>query len=205
MLLHPPEGGEKASLHTIKPGDHKRLIEWLGRRRIRAEACLGRPLQLAVCYEVGYDGFWLARLLLRTGVRTVVFDPASFLKPRRGRWAKTDRLDAEEMTRILRSQLERQQANLTSLRVRDLISDQEYLSDRRRISKECEATQQALAMLRSGNIFEPEQTAAEGCNRANLWFQEGNQQQKRQIVAALSSNLRLTDRKLSLKPFFRSL
>jgi transposase len=100
----PPEGA-KGSLHTIKAGDHARLVEWLDRQRVRAELALGRPLQLAVCYEVGYDGFWLARILLKVGIRTVVFDPASFLKPRRGRWAKTDRLDAEEMTRILRSWL----------------------------------------------------------------------------------------------------
>ncbi|MDH5274712.1 MAG: hypothetical protein OEY13_16765, partial [Gammaproteobacteria bacterium] len=36
------------------------------------------------------------------GIRTIVFDPASFLMPRRSRVAKTDRLDAEGMTRILR-------------------------------------------------------------------------------------------------------
>ena len=100
----PPEGG-KMSLHTVKAGDHARLMEWLGRQRVRAELALGHPLQLAICYEVGYDGFWLARLLMKAGIRTVVFDPASFLKPRRGRWAKTDRLDAEGMTRILRSWL----------------------------------------------------------------------------------------------------
>jgi len=100
----PPEGGQ-TSIHTIKAGDHARLTEWLDRQRVRAERDLGRSLQLAVCYEVGYDGFWLARVLLKAGIRTVVFDPASFLKPRRGRWAKTDRLDAEGMTRILRSWL----------------------------------------------------------------------------------------------------
>jgi transposase len=100
----PPAGG-KVSLHTIKAGDHARLVEWLDRQRVRAELALGRTLQLTVCYEVGYDGFWLARLLLKSGIQTVVFDPASFLKPRRGRWAKTDRLDAEGMTRILRSWL----------------------------------------------------------------------------------------------------
>ena len=100
-----PPDGAGVSLHTIKAGDHARLVDWLGRQRVRAELALGRPLQLVVCYEVGYDGFWLARLLLNVGIRTVVFDPASFLKPRRGRWAKTDRLDAEEMTRILRSWL----------------------------------------------------------------------------------------------------
>ena len=35
----------------------------------------------------------------------MVFDPASFLLPRRGRLAKTDRLDAEGMTRTLRAWL----------------------------------------------------------------------------------------------------
>ncbi len=100
----PPEAS-KVTIHTTKAGDHGRLVEWLDRQRARAELALGRPLQLAVCYEVGYDGFWLARLLGKCGVRTVVFDPASFLKPRRGRWAKTDRLDAEAMTRTLRSWL----------------------------------------------------------------------------------------------------
>jgi transposase len=62
-------------------------------------------VEIVVCYEVGYDGFWLARLLSARGIRTIVFDPASFLRPRRGRVAKTDRLDAEEMTRILRAWL----------------------------------------------------------------------------------------------------
>ena len=100
----PPEGG-RVALHTIKPGDHQRLIEWLGRQRARAEVAFGRPLCIAACYEAGYDGFWLARLLLNAGIRTVVFDPASFLRPRRGRWAKTDRLDAEGMTHTLRSWL----------------------------------------------------------------------------------------------------
>jgi transposase len=43
--------------------------------------------------------------LIARGIRTVVFDPASFLMPRRGRRAKTDRLDAEGMTRTLRAWL----------------------------------------------------------------------------------------------------
>ena len=100
----PPEGA-KGSLYTVKAGDHAQLRAWLERQLVRAERDLGRSLQLTVCYEAGYDGFWLARVLLKAGIRTVVFDPASFLKPRRGRWAKTDRLDAEGMTRTLRSWL----------------------------------------------------------------------------------------------------
>jgi hypothetical protein len=57
------------------------------------------------CYEVGCDGFWLARVLIARDIRTVVFDPASFLMPRRGRLAKMDSLDAEGMTRTLRTWL----------------------------------------------------------------------------------------------------
>src|SRR4051812_48764351 len=77
-----PEGA-RLRLHTIKAGDHARLVEWLEQQRVRAEAAFSRPLGVVVCYEAGHDGFWLARLLLKVGIRTVVFDPASFLKPRR--------------------------------------------------------------------------------------------------------------------------
>ena len=73
--------------------------------KAKAAQQLCRPLEIVLCYEVGYDGFWLARLLIARGIRTVVFDPASFLMPRRGRRAKTDRLDAEGMTRTLRAWL----------------------------------------------------------------------------------------------------
>jgi len=89
-------------VHKIKAGDVERLIGFLGSSKAKAELRLGRPLEIVLCYEVGYDGFWLARLLIARGIHTIVFDPASFLMPRRGRLAKTDRLDAEGITRILR-------------------------------------------------------------------------------------------------------
>ncbi|MBV9829239.1 MAG: hypothetical protein JO001_26775 [Alphaproteobacteria bacterium] len=53
----------------------------MGRQRVRAKSDLGPSPRLVVCYEAGYDDFWLARLLLNKGIETVVFDPASFLKP----------------------------------------------------------------------------------------------------------------------------
>jgi len=99
----PGEG--RASLHRMKAGDTDRLMGLLNSGRAKAEREAGRPLQIVLCYEVGYDGFWLARLLTARGVRVIVFDPASFLMPRRGRRAKTDRLDAEGMTRTLRAWL----------------------------------------------------------------------------------------------------
>jgi|SRR5579872_1722851 len=99
----PPDGNIR--LHTVRAGDHGQLLEWLDRQQARADSDAGQSLHRVLCYEAGYDGFWLARLLLQHDIRTVVFDPTSFLKPRRGRLAKTDRLDAEAMTRILRSWL----------------------------------------------------------------------------------------------------
>jgi transposase len=98
-------GDSQAVIHKIKAGDFDRLMGILNGSRAKAERQLGRPLQIVLCYEVGYDGFWLARLLIARGISTIVFDPASFLMPRRGRRAKTDRLDAEGMTRTLRTWL----------------------------------------------------------------------------------------------------
>jgi transposase len=112
----PPESG-RASVHKIRAGDVGRLISILETGRARAVREASRSLEIVLCYEVGYDGFWLARLLTGQAIRTVVFDPASFLKPRRGRLAKTDRLDAEEMTRILRTWLTGDHSIATAVRI----------------------------------------------------------------------------------------
>jgi transposase len=112
----PPEGG-RASIHRMRAGDVDRLLSVLETGRMKAMQEASRLLHVVVCYEVGYDGFWLARLLIARGIRTIVFDPASFLRPRRGRLAKTDRLDAEEMTRILRTWLSSDRAVATAVRI----------------------------------------------------------------------------------------
>jgi transposase len=102
IAFSPPADGGRNSLHQIAAKDINRLSSFLESSRSKAEREASRPLEIVVCYEVGYDGFWLARLLIARGIRTIVFDPASFLMPRKGRRAKTDRLDAEGMTRTAR-------------------------------------------------------------------------------------------------------
>jgi transposase len=104
LAFSAPSGG-KVSTHKIKANDVDRLIRLLEGQQAKAEQETSRSLTTMLCYEVGYDGFWLARLLNERGWRTVVFDPASFLVPRRGRLVKTDRLDAEGMVRTLRAWL----------------------------------------------------------------------------------------------------
>ena len=55
--------------------DLKHLIE---ERRSRAERALDRTVDARVCYEAGYEGFWVARWLEQEmAIETVVLDPAS--------------------------------------------------------------------------------------------------------------------------------
>lgn len=57
------------------------------------------------CYEAGYDGFWLHRLLMAAGITNYVFDPSSIAVDQRARRVKTDRIDGETMLRTLMAYL----------------------------------------------------------------------------------------------------
>jgi len=57
------------------------------------------------CFEAGRDGFWLHRVLSAHDVDSHVVEPTSILVNRRARRAKTDRLDAEGMLRVLAAYL----------------------------------------------------------------------------------------------------
>ena len=56
---------------------------------------------VASCFEAGRDGFWLDRFLVAHGVTNYVLEPTSILVSRRARRAKTDRLDAQGLLRVL--------------------------------------------------------------------------------------------------------
>ena len=77
-------------------GGMKKAIE-----RARTRFGVGATTPVASCYEAGRDGFWLDRLLKQMGVRNVVVDSSSIDVNRRARRAKTDRLDAEKLVRML--------------------------------------------------------------------------------------------------------
>jgi transposase len=53
------------------------------------------------CYEAGRDGFWVHRALTRLGIANRVVDSASIEVNRRARRAKTDRIDARKLVRML--------------------------------------------------------------------------------------------------------
>lgn len=88
------------SRHKLAAGDVGALLSLLDRIRQR-EAREGTTCQIITCYEAGYDGFWLHRALEAAGIRNHVLDPSSLQVDRRGRRAKTDRIDVETMLRAL--------------------------------------------------------------------------------------------------------
>lgn len=100
VALHAPDR-DRVSQHRLTGGDPEGLLALIGKTRDRAEAELGRPVRVVSCYEAGYDGFWLHRLLRGRGIENQVLDAASILVDRRARRAKTDRLDAAGLLRTL--------------------------------------------------------------------------------------------------------
>src|SRR5947199_688564 len=104
VTLHSPDR-DRISRHTLEGGDHAGLLALIEKVRSRAEQKLGGSLRVASCYEAGYDGFWLHRLLLAAGIMNFVFDAASIPVEQRGRRAKTDRIDGELLLRTLMAHL----------------------------------------------------------------------------------------------------
>ncbi len=98
-------GLEKPHLHRIDGGDTAALLALISSLRARAARGLDATIGVVCCFEAGRDGFWLHRLLTAHGVVCHVLEPTSILVNRRARRAKTDRLDAEGMLRVLAAYL----------------------------------------------------------------------------------------------------
>lgn len=92
---------DKVSRYSVDGGDSGALLDRIGRVREQAERRLERPVRVVCCYEAGYDGFWLHRLLRANGIENQVMDPASLPVNRRARRAKTDRIDLAALLRAL--------------------------------------------------------------------------------------------------------
>src|SRR2546423_1577186 len=104
VTLHSPDR-DRISRHRVAGGDHAELLALIERIRGRAAEKLGSAPRVVSCYEAGYDGFWLHRLLTEAGISNFVFDPASIAVEQRSRRAKTDRIDGELLLRTLMAHL----------------------------------------------------------------------------------------------------
>src|SRR5665648_591619 len=92
-------GIERQPLKKIAP-DETALLRLL--RRWRDEATRGGRIitRIAVAFEAGRDGFWLARWLTGHGVEAHVIHPTSVAVSREHKRAKTDRLDTAMLMRV---------------------------------------------------------------------------------------------------------
>jgi transposase len=91
--------GQSPRRRTIDAGDLGALA-WEIRR---AKRRFGLPERAGVmsCYEAAWDGFWLHRYLVASGIENLVVDSASIEVNRRAKRAKTDRLDVRKLLTIL--------------------------------------------------------------------------------------------------------
>src|SRR5512144_2523607 len=92
---------DKISIYRLTGGDAQGLLKLIAHVREKVERRLGRSATVLSCYEAGYDGFWLHRLLKAHGICNHVLDSASIQVSRRARRVKTDRIDAEGLIRVL--------------------------------------------------------------------------------------------------------
>ena len=91
-------GVERQPLKKLA-ADEQELLKLLERWRAEAEKAGHKITRIAVAFETGRDGFWLARWLRARGIEAHVIHAASVAVSREHRRAKTDRLDTEQLKR----------------------------------------------------------------------------------------------------------
>ena len=92
-------GVERHPLKKLEPNEGE-LLRLLMRWRTEATK-MGRMItRIAVAFEAGRDGFWLARWLRARDIEAYVIHPTSVAVSREHRRAKTDRLDTGLLKRV---------------------------------------------------------------------------------------------------------
>ena len=138
-----PRLGDKITVHVVPGGDTPRLLNLISglQQKLRAKGV--RQPRAISCYEAGYDGFWLHRVLVERGIENHVLDGASLPVDRRAKHIKTDNIDAK---RLLRAIVGLAQGDPQSCRVVRAPTREE--EDARRIHRE----RQRLVRERTGHI-----------------------------------------------------
>lgn len=86
---------------SVAPRDVAGLLTQIERWKAEAQRAGRAVLRTVLAYEAGRDGFWIARCLLAHGIEVQIMHPASIPVERRGRRAKTDRIDLDMLLRTL--------------------------------------------------------------------------------------------------------
>lgn len=150
VTLHSPDR-DRISRHKLKGGDHVELLALIEKVRARSAEKLGSAPRVVSCYEAGYDGFWLHRLLQAAGISNFVFDAASIAVDQRSRRAKTDRIDGELMLRTLMAYLRGEPRVVRIVRVPSVEAEDARRASRERdrlIKEQTAHTNRIKALLR---------------------------------------------------------
>jgi transposase len=150
VTLHSPER-DRISRHKLEGGDHAGLRGLIDKVRARASEKLGSVPRVVSCYEAGYDGFWLHRLLEAAGITNFVFDAASIAVEQRSRRSKTDRIDGELLLRTLMAYLRGEPRVVRIVRVPRVEEEDARRSSRERdrlVEEQTAHTNRIKALLR---------------------------------------------------------
>src|SRR6202030_3802799 len=109
-------GVERSPLKKLAV-DESALLKLLHRWREEAEQAGHRIKRIAVAFEAGRDGFWLARWLRARGIEAHVIHASSVAVSREHRRAKTDRLVTELLKRGVLGWLRGERGHCTMARV----------------------------------------------------------------------------------------
>lgn len=168
--LQTPLAG-KIALHAMACGDVDALQALVERARAKLAAAGNVAPAVVICYEAGYEGFWLHRRLTALGIRVVVIDPASLLVDRRARRAKTDRIDARGMVRALMAWSRGERQVLSEVRVPTVEQDdvRRGLRERQRLVKERTAHGNRIkGLLKTQGIMDFDPRAADAIARLDV-------------------------------------
>jgi transposase len=109
-------GIERQPRKKLEPSA-ERLLGLLHRWRDEAVKAGRKITRIALAFEAGRDGFWLARWLRSRGVEAHVIHPSSVAVSREHRRAKTDRLDTELLKRGFLGWLRGERGHCTMARI----------------------------------------------------------------------------------------
>lgn len=124
-------GSSKISRHVVVGGDAAGLLQLLTDLRVKAERHIGMEVKIVTIQEIGFDGFWIHRVLAANSIESHVVESASIAVPRRRRRAKTDAIDGELLLRTLMA-FKRGEPRICAMVVVPSPEDE----DRRRLSRE---------------------------------------------------------------------
>jgi transposase len=151
----------------------KLLLQW----RSESEKKGHRIGRIAVAFEAGHDGFWLARWLVAQGIEPHVIHASSVAVTREHRRAKTDRLDTELLKRAFLGWLRGERGHCKMVAVPTLAEEDAKRPSREREALVAEATRLMARLkaafvrlgIRSFRLARRERCEAPGERVGALW------------------------------------